>query len=104
MKQTKSTQAGKKVSPSTGSSKKFKVKITDNFYNEAKELQKKYPRIKEDFMALKDDLKSDPESLGEPLPSEPPIPAPLENNGETQDKNTLSSKSYERKSEETSQS
>ncbi|SDW84269.1 hypothetical protein SAMN05444410_106107 [Hydrobacter penzbergensis] len=41
-------------------SKTFKVIPTDNFLSEAKNLLKKYPNIKDDFLAPADMLKCDP--------------------------------------------
>ncbi len=60
MKPTKSAQAGKKVNPSTTSSKKFKVFPTQNFIDEAVEISKKYHNIKKDFTELRKELQKDP--------------------------------------------
>lgn len=50
----------------TTSSKKFKVIPTQNFIDEAVEIRKKYPNIKEDFTNLRKELQKDPE-IGEDL-------------------------------------
>lgn len=42
------------------SSNKFKVFVTPNFLKEAQDLKKKYPKIKENFLQLKDSLSRDP--------------------------------------------
>jgi mRNA-degrading endonuclease RelE of RelBE toxin-antitoxin system len=67
MKQKKSKQEKKSEPPSTTSSPLFKVIVTPSFLSEAYSLKKKYPNIKEDFLALKDRLKTNPIGLGEPL-------------------------------------
>ena len=62
-KPTKSDQEKNKQ----GTSRNYKVIPTDNFFNEARALEKKYPNIKQDFLNLKDVLKKSPEigvSLG----------------------------------------
>jgi mRNA-degrading endonuclease RelE of RelBE toxin-antitoxin system len=67
MKQKKSKPEKKSEPPSTTSSRLFKVIVTPSFLSEANSLKKKYPNIKEDFLALKDQLKTNPIQLGQPL-------------------------------------
>jgi mRNA-degrading endonuclease RelE of RelBE toxin-antitoxin system len=67
MKQKKSKPETKSEPHSTTSSPLFKVILTDSFIADANSLKKKYPNIKDDFLALKDQLKSNPLQLGEPL-------------------------------------
>jgi len=45
---------------------KYKIYLTDNFYKEARQLLKKYPNIKQDFLKLKDKLKHDPITGNDP--------------------------------------
>lgn len=66
MKQTKSAPVKEKERPSTTSSKKYKVYPTQNFIDEAVEIRKKYPNIKEDFVELRKQLQKDPQ-IGDPL-------------------------------------
>jgi hypothetical protein len=47
--------------PTTSSSRNYKIICTSNFLSEAKQLLKKYPNIKQDYLALKDVLKRNPE-------------------------------------------
>lgn len=67
MKRKKLKPVKNQASPSTTSSPHFKVLLTDAFIAEANALKKKYPNIKQDFIGLKDKLKSNPLELGEPL-------------------------------------
>jgi mRNA-degrading endonuclease RelE of RelBE toxin-antitoxin system len=71
MKQSKSIRGQEKEDLSTTSSKKYKIICTDNFMSEARKLAKKFPKIKEDLLVLRDQLKVDPitgnESLGQNL-------------------------------------
>lgn len=66
----KSTRVRKKELPSVNSSRKFKIILTDNFKAEAKALVKKYPTIKNDYLALSKELRVNPivgESLGKSI-------------------------------------
>lgn len=66
MKPTKSAPVKGKERPSTTSSKNYKVYPTQNFINEAVEISKKYPNIKEDFVKLRKQLQKDPQ-IGDAL-------------------------------------
>jgi mRNA-degrading endonuclease RelE of RelBE toxin-antitoxin system len=66
MKPKESNQEKKKENPSTTSSQNYKIICTPTFLKEAKELAKKYPNIKTDFLRLKDVIKKDPKQ-GEDL-------------------------------------
>lgn len=59
-KQNKYIEEENKENLTTSSSKNYKIICTSNFLNEAKQLSKKYPNIKEDFLELKDVLKKNP--------------------------------------------
>ncbi|RBL92672.1 hypothetical protein [Chitinophaga flava] len=60
MKPKKSTQGNARESHLKTSSKTFRVITTSRFIKEAKNLKKKYPNIKEDFVSLNEKLQSDP--------------------------------------------
>jgi len=60
-KPSKYTKEKSKESPSTNSSKNYKIICTPTFLKEAKQLSKKYPNIKNDFLKLRDVLKINPE-------------------------------------------
>lgn len=68
MKSKKLEKGRKKQSPSTSSSRSYKVIPTTQFIKEAKRLKKKYPNIGQDFFELQKELKKDPitgnDSLG----------------------------------------
>ncbi len=67
MKQRKSKLETKPELHSTTSSNLFKVILTNTFMADANSMKKKYPGIKNDFLALKDKLKSNPLQLAKPL-------------------------------------
>lgn len=60
-KQSKYIEEKKKENHTTSFSESYKIICTPTFLSEARQLSKKYPNIKADFLALKDVLKNNPE-------------------------------------------
>jgi len=60
-KPTKYTREESREDLTTNSSRIYKIICTPNFLNEARQLSKKYPNIKDDYLSLKDVLKKNPD-------------------------------------------